>query len=134
MIQRHAAGNPRDDLLVIRRFRFRFEERFRNFQNRLNARGGKGDVAGEEGHSNVTATSNGGVIINYNTANADLVGLYGGANINGLVSGNIAVNVLANVGAAAVGTPGDLDYVAEQRIDIFGGGYGANTNTGGNVP
>ena len=95
--------------------------------------GGKGDVAGEEGHSNVTATSNGGVIINYNTANADLVGLYGGANINGLVSGNIAVNVLANVGAAAVGTPGDLDYVAEQRIDIFGGGYGANTNTGGNV-
>ena len=95
--------------------------------------GGKGDVAGEEGHSNVTATSNGGVIINYNTAITDLAGLYGGANINGLVSGNIAVNVLANVGAAAVGTPGDPSYVAEQRIDIFGGGYGANTNTGGNV-
>ena len=95
--------------------------------------GGKGDVAGEEGHSNVTATSNGGVIINYNTANADLAGLYGGANINGLVSGNIAVNVLANVGAAAVGTPGDPGYVAEQRIDIFGGGLGENTSTSGDV-
>ena len=90
--------------------------------------GGKGDLAslngeGESSHSNVTANSNGNVRINYNTANTNLAGLYGGANINGLVKGNIEVNVIANVGASGDGND----------IDIFGGGYGAATNTNGNV-
>ena len=83
--------------------------------------GGQGDVEGETGHSNITATSNGNVIINYNTANTNLTGLYGGANVNGLVKGAIAVNVKANVGSST------------STLDIFGGGYGANTNTEGNV-
>ena len=86
--------------------------------------GGKGDHTSlGGGHSNVTATSNGNVIINYSTAISDLAGLYGGANINGLVSGNITVNVLANVGAAGDGN----------SLDIFGGGLGEETATGGNV-
>ena len=88
--------------------------------------GGKGDLAslndgGATEHSDITATSNGQVLINYNTANTELAGLYGGANINGLVSGDISLNVNANVGDS------DTD------IDIFGGGYGAATSTGGNV-
>ena len=85
--------------------------------------GGKGDVAGEEGHSNVTATSNGNVLVNYNTANIYLTGLYGGANINGLIKGDITVNVLANVGATGAG----------KSVNVFGGGLGHNTNTNGNV-
>ena len=85
--------------------------------------GGQGDVEGETGHSNVTATSNGNVTINYNTANTNLTGLYGGANINGNVAGNISVNVKANVGASGDGN----------SIDIFGGGLGAATGTDGNV-
>ena len=86
--------------------------------------GGKGDIAGEEGHSNVTATSNGNVVINYNPANPAntyLTGLYGGANINGNVKGAINVNINANVGSST------------STLDIFGGGYGAATNTEGNV-
>ena len=86
--------------------------------------GGQGDVEVENDntHSNVTATSNGNVLINYNTANANLTGLYGGANINGKVVGNINVNVIANVGTDATHT-----------LDIFGGGLGAATSTDGNV-
>lgn len=70
-----------------------------------------------------TAISNGNAVININIANPYLTGIYGGANINGLVNGNIDVNVNANVGSTGVGN----------GLDIFGGGYGANTNTNGNV-
>ena len=85
--------------------------------------GGKGDVEGEQGHSNITAVSKGNVLINYNIANTDLAGLYGGANVNGNVKGNIVVNVLADVGTSGNGG----------SIDIFGGGLGSETNTEGNV-
>ena len=85
--------------------------------------GGKGDVEGETGHSNISATSNGNVIIDYNTVNANLTGLYGGANINGNVKGDIAVNVTANVGSSA----------NNGSMDIFGGGYGEKTETEGDV-
>ena len=86
--------------------------------------GGKGDNASEgDGHSDVTATSNGGATVNINVANTNLTGIYGGANIRGNVKGAINVNVNANVGATGTGN----------SLDIFGGGYGANTNTEGNV-
>ena len=81
--------------------------------------GGKGSNEG----TGTTATSNGNVIIDYNTANTNLTGLYGGANINGNVKGDITVNVNANVGASGTGN----------SIDVFGGGLGAATNTEGNV-
>ena len=69
------------------------------------------------------ATTLGNVIVNYNTANANLTGLYGGANVNGDVAGNINVNIEANVGATGAGN----------SVDIFGGGLGQNTTTDGNV-
>ncbi len=81
--------------------------------------GGKGSNVG----SGTQATSNGNVQIDYNTANPNLTGLYGGANINGLVKGNITVNVLANVGATGAGN----------SVNVFGGGLGQNTGTNGNV-
>ena len=89
--------------------------------------GGKGDHTSlatqqDPDHSNVTATSNGNVVINYNTTNTNLTGLYGGANINGLVVGNIEVNVKGNVGTDA-----------NNKINIFGGGLGAPTSTNGSV-
>ena len=55
------------------------------------------------------ATTLGNVIINYNTANANLTGLYGGANVNGDAAGDIAVNIEANVGTSG------------SHIDVFGG-------------
>ena len=69
------------------------------------------------------ATTLGNVIINYNTASTALTGIYGGANVNGDVAGDIAVNIEANVGATGVGN----------SVNIFGGGYGQNTTTGGDV-
>ena len=94
-----------------------------------------GGGMGSGSSDDTRATTNGNVEINYNTANTNLtgLGLYGGANVNGTVAGNIVVNVNANVGAAEVGTSGDPGYVAEQRINIFGGGYGEHTSTSGNV-
>ena len=78
--------------------------------------GGKGD-------NSTTAVSNGNVLINYTTANTSLTGLYGGANVNGNVKGDITLNVLANVGASGNGN----------SINVFGGGLGHLTNTEGNV-
>ena len=79
--------------------------------------GGKGSNEGDS----ITATSNGNVQINYNVTNDNLTGLYGGANLNGLVVGNIEVNVKGNVGTEA------------DSINIFGGGLGHATATSGNV-
>ena len=76
--------------------------------------GGKGD-------NSTTAISNGNAIVNINVANTNLTGIYGGANINGNVKGAINVNINANVGSSTA------------TLDIFGGGYGAATNTEGNV-
>ena len=78
--------------------------------------GGKGD-------GGTTATSEGQAIVNINVYDQYLTGIYGGANVRGLVKGDIAVNVNANVGASGGGN----------SLDIFGGGYGAATNTKGNV-
>ena len=88
--------------------------------------GGKGDLAAlatstDTDHDDITAETNGGATVNLNSYFADLDGLYGGADINGRVTGAIAVNVNANVGALG------------NTLDIFGGGYGENTNTNGNV-
>ena len=69
------------------------------------------------------ATTFGNVIINYNTANANLTGIYGGANVNGNVAGNINVNIDANVGASGNGN----------SRDVFGGGLGQYTSTDGNI-
>ena len=81
--------------------------------------GGMGSGTG----SSTQATTLGNVVVNYNTANSAITGIYGGANINGDVSGNIAVNIEANVGSSSVG----------DSLDIFGGGKGHYTSTGGNV-
>ncbi|MBO7049707.1 MAG: hypothetical protein J6W42_03730, partial [Bacteroidaceae bacterium] len=75
--------------------------------------GGKGD-------DNTQAVSYGNAIVNINAAN-DYTGIYGGANINGLVTGDIELYINANIGAV-----GD-------SLDIFGGGYGVLTQTSGNV-
>ena len=57
------------------------------------------------------------------TGGSVLKGVYGGCNATGTIAGNVDVNVLSNLGAS--GTP---------MVDgIFGGGYGANTGTAGNV-
>ena len=77
--------------------------------------GGKGD-------NNTQAVSYGDVTVNINGASA-YSGIYGGANVNGLVSGDILLNINANVG-----TSGN-----NNSRDIFGGGYGALTQTGGDV-
>jgi len=82
-----------------------------------------GGGMGSGSSDDTRAATNGNVEINYNTANKNLTGLYGGANVNGTVAGNIVVNVKANVGASGDGN----------SIDIFGGGLGAATSTGGNV-
>ena len=80
--------------------------------------GGKGQVVG----NSITAVSNGNVIVNYNGVNTGLIrGIYGGANVNGIVKGNIQVNILANVGSSG------------NNRDIFGGGYGDATDTEGDV-
>ena len=68
-----------------------------------------------------TAISNGNAVVNINAFNSYLTGVYGGANVNGLVKGNIEVNINANVGTDQDG------------LDIFGGGLGENTGTTGNV-
>ena len=68
-----------------------------------------------------TAISNGNAVVNINAFNPYLTGVYGGANVNGLVYGNIEVNINANVGTDQNG------------LDIFGGGLGENTGTIGNV-
>lgn len=63
-----------------------------------------------------------------------LTGLYGGCNLNGTVGGNILVSITGGtLGAAAVGTEGEEGYVAEQRANVHGGGYGNGTSTTGNV-
>ena len=69
------------------------------------------------------ATSLGHAIVNINVANTNLKGIYGGANVNGNVAGDIDVNVKANVGTTGEGN----------KLDIFGGGYGQHTTTGGDV-
>ena len=81
--------------------------------------GGMGSGTGD----NTRATSNGDVVINYNTSNPSLTGLYGGANVNGVVKGGIEVNVKANVGASGT----------DNNRDIFGGGLGHSTDTEGDV-
>ena len=81
--------------------------------------GGMGSGSG----ASTQATTLGDVVINYNTANSGLTGIYGGANVNGRVVGNISVNVNADVGTSGDGN----------GRDIFGGGLGAHTSTDGNV-
>ena len=81
--------------------------------------GGMGSGTGDD----TKATTNGNIQINYNTANTDLAGFYGGANANGNVVGNIEVNIKANIGASGAGN----------GIDLFGGGLGAATSTNGNI-
>ena len=79
--------------------------------------GGMGSGTSED----TKAITNGNIQINYNTANTDLAGFYGGANANGNVVGNIEVNVKADLGASGADR------------DLFGGGLGAATSTNGNV-
>lgn len=63
-----------------------------------------------------------------------LGGLYGGCNINGIVTGNTTVLFTGGtMGAAAVGTEGQVGYVAQQNANIYGGGLGVNTKVKGNV-
>lgn len=82
-----------------------------------------GGGMGSGSEASTQATTLGNVIVNYNTANTALTGIYGGANVNGDVAGDIAVNIEANVGATGVGN----------SRDIFGGGLGQHTTTGGDV-
>lgn len=68
------------------------------------------------------------------TGGTVLTGIYGGCNTSGTVSNNIVVSLTGGtIGAAAVGNPGETGYVAEQRANVHGGGYGQDTKTGGNV-
>lgn len=62
-------------------------------------------------------------------------GVFGGCNTSGTVSGDVTVIVTGGtIGAAAVGDdPEDPGYVAEQRANVHGGGYGNLTNTAGDV-
>ena len=84
---------------------------------------GGGEGSGSD--ASTRATTNGNIVINYNSENTYLVdGIYGGANINGAVAGDIEVNVNANVGAS--GADGN-------RRDIFGGGLGQYTTTDGST-
>ena len=76
---------------------------------------------GGKGTNSLTATSNGTATVNLNSSMTGLKGIYGGANVNGLVKGAIDVNINANAGSSTA------------TIDIFGGGYGQATNTEGNV-
>ena len=67
---------------------------------------------GKDGSSTVTVT--GGSV---------LTGVYGGCNASGNISGDVAVNIKSNLGIS--GTP--------MTAGIYGGGYGKNTGTSGDV-
>lgn len=67
---------------------------------------------GKDGTSTVTVT--GGSV---------LTGIYGGCNASGNINGNVAVNIKSNLGVS--GTP--------MTAGIYGGGYGKDTETSGNV-
>lgn len=54
-------------------------------------------------------------------------GVYGGCNVSGAVTGNIVVDVLGGT----FGTKNSIDL--KKFFNIFGGGYGSATSTGGNV-
>ena len=68
------------------------------------------------------ATTLGNTVVNINIYSPNLTGIYGGANVNGDVAGDINVNVEANVGTDASHT-----------LSVYGGGFGQYTTTGGNV-
>lgn len=88
--------------------------------------GGKGDNT----HT-ATVTGNAEVDIEGGTA---LDAIYGGCNVKGIVKGNAAISITGGtLGAAAVGDPGDPGYVAEVRVNAYGGGLGENTKVKGNV-
>ena len=79
------------------------------------------------------ANVNGAPTVNINGGSVS-TGVYGGCNTSGTVSGDITVNVTnGTIGAAAQGTQGEEGYVAEQRANVHGGGYGSSTATSGNV-
>ena len=82
-----------------------------------------GGGMGSGSEASTQATTNGNVVVHYNAVNTALTGLYGGANVNGDVAGDIAVYIDANIGSSAVG----------DSLDIFGGGKGQYTTTGGDV-
>ena len=82
-----------------------------------------GGGMGEGSEEAKRATNKGKAIVNVDVYNANLTGIYGGANVNGNVAGDIEVNINANVGASG----------NNNKRDIYGGGLGANTTTGGNV-
>ena len=84
---------------------------------------GGGNKAGLRGAASVTLTTG-----------SVRGGVYGGCNSSGSVAGNIFVNIDGGtVGVAQVGNPGDEGYVAGQRANVHGGGYGSATGTAGNV-
>ena len=84
---------------------------------------GGGNEAGVTGTTSVSVSS----------GNA-ITGVYGGCNTTGTVQGKATVDVVGGtIGAAAVGTEGEDDYVPEQRANIYGGGKGTATRMSGNV-
>lgn len=89
----------------------------------INGTGLHGSVfGGGKGDNETQAISYGDATVNINGASA-YTGIYGGANVNGLVSGDILLNINANIG----------DIGSGNSRDAFGGGYGALTQTGGDV-
>ncbi len=100
--------------------------------------GGMGE--GTTAEKAATVTGNTEVAISGGTVKTDVsgstvkTGVYGGCNVNGIVLGKTKVNLTGGtVGAAAEGTVGDPDYVAEVRANVYGGGLGEITKVKGNV-
>ena len=88
--------------------------------------GGLGDVAGDEGHSNITALNYGNTTV---TMEGGTVGtaVYGGANINGTLKAKSTVTITGGtVGTAPAANQAIKDVV-------FGGGFGQPTLVEGDV-
>ena len=78
-----------------------------------------GNVYGGGNAANVA----GNTLVNFNSGDVKS-GIYGGCNTKGTISGDIAVNILNNLGAT-----GEGGY----NVNVFGGGLGHETHTSGDV-
>lgn len=88
---------------------------------------GGGNKAGVKGTHVVINGGNIGNIAANTITTTNYGGVYGGCNESGVVDGDIVVDILGGT----FGTKNSIDL--KKFFNIFGGGYGSATSTGGNV-
>ncbi len=91
---------------------------------------GGGNAAGVT--ANPVVTISGGTLCN--STNYSKLGIYGGCNMTGTVTGDITLNITGDANhQTTIGTPGAIALTNKKPVNIHGGGYGAGTHTTGNV-